>query len=70
MATCEKCWADAYRAAMSDPYKDQATHYDRILADRNLHGPICTPREQAGPWWDEERQCDTREEIKVPENKT
>ena len=62
MAACEKCWADAFRAAMNDPIKDQATYYHEILRERNKNGPICTPKQAAGPYWDEERQCDTREE--------
>lgn len=62
MAACEKCWADAFRAAMADPSMDQAAHYHLLLIKRNGEGPICTPREQAGQYWDEQRQCDTRDD--------
>lgn len=60
MAACEKCWADAYRAEMADTSKCQAEHYEEIRDRRTLFGPICTPQEQAGQFWDEEKQCDRR----------
>ena len=60
MSACEKCWADAFRAAMNDPSKDQATHYAEIVCERDRDGPVCTLEQQAGPYWDEERQCDGR----------
>lgn len=55
MAACEKCWADAY-----DPYRsNQSERYRELLKER--HGErACTPKQQAGQWWDEERQVDTR----------
>ena len=46
--------------AVADPIKDQAEHYEDLRDRRTLSGPICTPKEQAGQWWDEERQCDSR----------
>jgi hypothetical protein len=51
---CEKCWADAFDFGQSD----QAENYRRLLKERKDHP--CTPKEQAGQWWDEEKQCDTR----------
>jgi hypothetical protein len=57
MPACEKCWADAF-----DPYSDQSENYRRLLEERKGHP--CTPKEQAGQWWDEERQCDIRNEPK------
>lgn len=56
MAACEKCWGDAYSRHMAMPYHSQADHYHRLLAERE--GNPCTPRQQAGEWWDGER--DTR----------
>ncbi len=41
MASCEKCWNDAYDYGMSD----QAENYARLIKERN---GICTPEEQAG----------------------
>lgn len=60
MAACEKCWGDAYARAVSDTSKDQADHYHDLLRERALDP--CTPRGQAGQWWDEEKQVDTRME--------
>lgn len=39
MASCEKCWADAFDYGMSD----QTENYRRLVKERN-----CTPEEQAG----------------------
>ena len=58
---CEKCWGDAFRRAMNDPIKSQAEQYELLLAERNKVGPICSPKEQAGQFWDEEKERDTRE---------
>jgi len=52
--SCEKCWADAY---MGD-YGDQAARYQQLIEERKANP--CTPREQAGEWWDEETQRDSR----------
>ena len=38
---CEKCWADAFNRWMSNPEKDQASHYADLLAERKDHP--CTP---------------------------
>lgn len=51
--TCEKCWADAYRM-----HGDQVENY-RVLIEKRKDNP-CSPKEQAGQWWDEDRQVDTR----------
>jgi len=53
--TCEKCWADAWH-----PFGDQAERYSKLVKERTERGQICTPKEQAGDWWDEEKQCDKR----------
>jgi len=42
---CEKCWADAARAA--GPYGDQVDEYRRLCRERKDNP--CTPEEQAGP---------------------
>lgn len=56
MPMCEKCWSDAYRRAY--PSGSQAEEY-RLLLEERKNKP-CSPRDQAGQWWDEERQCDMR----------
>lgn len=49
MAACEKCWADA---------GGNHEAYIRLLESRGDHP--CTLKEQAGPYWDENRQRDRR----------
>jgi len=56
---CEKCWGDAYYMARVTG-RPQHECYTLLLKQRDKEGRICTPREQAGQWWDEERQCDSR----------
>ncbi len=34
MATCEKCWGDAYRREMDNPSKCQAEHYHDLIEER------------------------------------
>lgn len=58
MACCEKCWVDAYRRSLMRPNKIQAEHYHDLLEERRDNP--CSPQEQAGEYWDEERQCDRR----------
>jgi len=53
MPACEKCWADAF-----DPYGDHVEAYRKLLQERKNHP--CSPKEQAGQWWDEESQSDKR----------
>ncbi len=57
MAACEKCWTDAYDPSST---KSQAERYRELVEERTASGRICTPKQQAGDWWDEEKQCDTR----------
>jgi len=57
MAGCEKCWGDAYMRSMFRG-KSQAQCYEELLIERKDNP--CTPREQAGEYWDEEKQCDSR----------
>ena len=46
MASCEKCWSDAYMRTLSDPMKSQAEHYHNLIIERKDHP--CTPEQQAG----------------------
>jgi len=57
---CEKCWAEALRDSIYDPSVDQADRYRRIISARNASGKVCSPQEQAGPYWDEVKQEDIR----------
>jgi hypothetical protein len=59
MASCEKCWSDAYVRMLQNPDKSQTDHYIDLLNEREKIP--CSPKEQAGNWWDEENQCDSRE---------
>ena len=45
MASCEKCWADAWRFGEGD----QPEEYSRLIRERDATGHTCTPEEQAGP---------------------
>ena len=65
MAGCEKCWGEAFDRSYCSG-RSQTECYQEILKERNASGKICTPQEQAGDWWDEKRQCDSRD-IKVKE---
>ena len=60
MASCEKCWGKAYTRARATG-KSQAECYQEILKEVDDSGKLCTPEEQAGDWWDKEKQIDTRE---------
>ena len=57
MAMCEKCWGDAYFRHYSTG-KSQAECYEELLEERKDNP--CSPKEQAGQWWDEEKQIDIR----------
>jgi len=57
MASCEKCWSDAFLRSYST-HKSQSVCYHELLEERK-NNP-CSPREQAGMFWDEEKQCDSR----------
>lgn len=63
MSACEKCWSDAFHRELAEPYKSQAQHYRDLIEERATPGLICSPKEQAGQFWDEEFQCDTRETL-------
>ena len=57
MVGCEKCWGDAYMR-YRDKGGTQTDHYNDLIKERKDNP--CTPKEQAGQWWDEEKQIDTR----------
>ena len=59
MPSCEKCWWDSYRMWRAGD-GDRVKIYQRLLKERDKTGP-CTPKEQAGEYWDEEKQMDTRD---------
>ncbi len=46
MASCEKCWSDAYMLTFENPRKNHSDHYQDLIKQR-LNNP-CTPEEQAG----------------------
>jgi len=58
MLYCEKCWGDAYLRMINDLSKSQTEHYEDLLIERDCNP--CSEKEQAGQFWDEERQCDSR----------
>ena len=47
MASCEKCWNDAYTRTHTNPMKGQAGHYQDLINERKENQ--CTPEQQAGP---------------------
>lgn len=58
MAGCEKCWGNAYmRSRLTG--KSQMECYQELLEERK--DKPCTPEQQAGDYWDEEKQCDKRD---------
>ncbi len=58
MSSCEKCWGDAFRRYVAHPMRSQAEHYRYLLEERNDNP--CAPKEQAGQFWNEKNQCDSR----------
>ena len=58
MSACEKCWEDAYLRSFGTG-KSQAECYQELLYERT--NKPCTPKQQAGQWWDEATQRDSRE---------
>lgn len=58
MASCEKCWDDAFMRSWTEPIKSQTEHYHDLIEERKDNP--CSPEEQAGQWWDEEKQRDSR----------
>jgi len=65
MATCEKCWRDAYYRHVSTG-KEQYECYCDLLEERKYNP--CSRKEQSGDWWDEKTQSDIRS-IEVPRKK-
>ncbi len=63
MPMCEKCWGDAYMMTLGEPSRSQGECYQELLVKRAADVAfICTPKEQAGQWWDEDKQRDSRNE--------
>ena len=60
MTMCEKCWGRAYFRSLYSG-KSQAECYLIILKEVEDSGTTCTPEEQAGQFWDDEKEIDTRE---------
>ena len=58
MVSCEKCWRDAHRRQGLNPAKSVSEHYKDLLDERK--DSPCSPQEQAGEYWDEDQQQDTR----------
>jgi hypothetical protein len=57
---CERCWRDAY-VYMLVCGGHQSDHYRDLLSAPSRRP--CTPQEQAGQFWDEEKQMDIRTEV-------
>jgi len=57
MPACEKCWSDAYDLSDHSGMEHLQCYYD--LLRRRKDNP-CSPKEQAGQWWDDKKQIDTR----------
>jgi len=58
MASCEKCWYDAYE--LQDCEENHYETYNRLIKERKDNP--CSEIEQAGQFWDEERKVDIRKE--------
>jgi hypothetical protein len=58
VSACEKCWEDAY-LIMRSTGVSQEIAYERLLADRKDNP--CTPKEQAGQFWDDTLKMDRRD---------
>ncbi len=56
--TCEKCWDDARQLAAQHNSGATEAWYRVLLTERREHP--CSPREQAGQFWDDDRQIDRR----------
>lgn len=57
MPSCEKCWNDAGGIAHLEG-GNKVEIYHKLLEGRDK--TPCSPKEQAGEYWDEEKQVDTR----------
>ncbi len=64
MTSCEKCWGDAFRRALGEPWHTQHEHYLNLLRER-ADNP-CTPEEQRG--FIPENEPERFDEI-IPEEK-
>ena len=62
MASCEKCWNDAYY--LQDCEESHYEMYNRLIKERKDNP--CSEVEQAGQFWDEERKVDTRKGVIKP----
>ncbi len=60
MPSCEKCWTVARSRYCSDMSKSITDHYYIVMKEVEDSGIECTPKQKAGEFWDEEKQCDTR----------
>jgi len=56
MASCEKCWGDAYMRTLTNPMKSQAEHYQDLIKERRGE-KACTPEQQAGHDATECKKC-------------
>ncbi len=52
MASCEKCWGEAYLKTYEDPMKSQTEHYNELIKVSN-----CTLEQQAGKDAEECPKC-------------
>jgi hypothetical protein len=51
---------------LSDTSKTQTEHYEDIMI---LNESPCTPKQQAGQFWDEEKQADSRNSNPIESEK-
>ena len=58
MASCEKCWSDAYTRTHTNPMKSQAEHYTDLIIERKDNP--CTPEQQAGRDAEKCPKCDRK----------
>ena len=57
MASCEKCWSDAGLLTYGTG-ESKIKWYEKLLEERKDNP--CTPEEQAGMFWDDEKGIDKR----------
>jgi len=57
MASCEKCWKDAYLRSYGIG-KSQVDCYAELIRERKDNP--CSEKEQAGQFWDDEKGIDKR----------
>ncbi len=60
MPCCEKCWTMARSRHRKDMSKSNMEHYYIVMKEVEDSGIECTPKQKAGQFWDEEKQCDNR----------